>query len=72
MDLLDNIAMELQFEFHLYVVRDQLFGSKQKRDVKDYLNSNAQHSNSGSGSNSNTSKQPTTSDHDANDETSNS
>lgn len=30
MDLLDNIATELGFEFHLYIVRDQLFGSKQR------------------------------------------
>lgn len=37
MDLLDNIATELSFEFHLYVVRDQLFGSKQQRDIKDFL-----------------------------------
>lgn len=37
MDLLDNIAMELGFEFHLYVVRDQLFGAKQQRDIKEFL-----------------------------------
>lgn len=37
MDLLDNIAMELGFEFHLYIVRDQLFGAKQQRDVKEFL-----------------------------------
>lgn len=36
MDLLDNIATELGFEFHLYIVRDQLFGSK-KRNVKDFI-----------------------------------
>lgn len=36
MDLLDNIATELGFEFHLYVVRDQLFGSKQ-RNFKDFI-----------------------------------
>lgn len=36
MDLLDNIATELGFEFHLYIVRDQLFGSKQ-RNVKDFI-----------------------------------
>lgn len=40
MDLLDNVATELGFEFHLYVVRDQLFGSKEQRDVKDFLKSN--------------------------------
>lgn len=45
MDLLDNIAMELGFEFHLYVVRDQLFGSKQQRDVKDYLRNDKKQSN---------------------------
>lgn len=37
MDLLDNIATELGFEFHLYIVRDQLFGSKQ-RSRRDFLN----------------------------------
>lgn len=36
MDLLDNIATELGFEFHLYIVRDQLFGSKQ-RNVRDFI-----------------------------------
>lgn len=44
MDLLDNIAMELGFEFHLYIVRDQLFGAKQQRDIKDFLkNDNRPH-----------------------------
>lgn len=28
MDLLENIAMELNFEFHLYVVHDELFGTR--------------------------------------------
>lgn len=28
MDLLDNIASELGFEFHLYIVHDELFGTK--------------------------------------------
>ncbi|XP_055687535.1 uncharacterized protein LOC129792482 isoform X2 [Lutzomyia longipalpis] len=28
MDLLENIAMELGFEFHLYIVRDELYGTK--------------------------------------------
>lgn len=37
MDLLDNVATELGFEFHLYVVRDQLFGAKKSRTVHDYL-----------------------------------
>lgn len=37
MDLLDNIATELGFEFHLYVVRDELFGSKQKRKINDFI-----------------------------------
>ena len=36
MDLLDNVATELGFEFHLYVVRDQLFGSKQST-VKEFV-----------------------------------
>lgn len=72
MDLLDNIATELSFEFHLYVVRDQLFGSKQNRDVKDFLRSNTNtNTNNGNsnGDNSNT-QQPT--DHDGNHETANS
>lgn len=44
MDLLDNIAMELGFEFHLYIVRDQLFGAKQQRDIKEFLkNDNRPH-----------------------------
>lgn len=61
MDLLDSIATELGFEFHLYVVRDQLFGSKLQRDVKDFIKGNTKSSqNNGSGS---TSKEPTTSDH---------
>lgn len=45
MDLLENIARELQFEFRLYIVADGLFGTKvsthqrTKRDVgKAYLN----------------------------------
>ena len=29
MDLLQNIASELGFEYHLYIVSDELFGSKQ-------------------------------------------
>lgn len=28
MDILDNVATELGFEFHLYIVRDELFGAK--------------------------------------------
>lgn len=40
MDLLDNIATELGFEFHLYVVRDQLFGSKQQRNTKMFTKTN--------------------------------
>lgn len=88
MDLLDNIATELSFEFHLYVVRDQLFGSKQQRDVKDFIKSNTkmttQHSsnmnsnsNNNSGTNGNGSPSASAStqqptDHDGNDETPNS
>lgn len=30
MDILDNIATELGFEFHLYIVQDELFGGRQK------------------------------------------
>lgn len=37
MDLLENVATELGFEFHLYVVRDQLFGAKKPRTVHDHL-----------------------------------
>lgn len=29
MDLLQNMAAELGFEYHLYIVSDELFGSKQ-------------------------------------------
>lgn len=29
MDLLQNMASELGFEYHLYIVSDELFGSKQ-------------------------------------------
>lgn len=36
MDLLDNIATELEFEFHLYIVYDELFGS-QFKNLDDYL-----------------------------------
>lgn len=36
MDLLDNIATELGFEFHLYIVRDELFGAKY-RNFKDWI-----------------------------------
>lgn len=36
MDLLDNIATELEFEFHLYIVLDELFGSK-FRNLDDFL-----------------------------------
>lgn len=36
MDLLDNIAMELGFEFHLYIVQDELFGTKY-RNFKDWM-----------------------------------
>lgn len=28
MDLLENVATELGFQFHLYLVRDELFGTK--------------------------------------------
>lgn len=37
MDLLDNVATELGFEFHLYVVRDQLFGAKKSRTIHEHL-----------------------------------
>lgn len=80
MDLLDNIATELSFEFHLYVVRDQLFGSKQQRDIKDFLKASdtrtKRHTNNENSSNggdgSSTLSQQTIADHDINDETQNS
>lgn len=28
MDLLENIAQELEFDFHLYIVSDEMYGSK--------------------------------------------
>lgn len=42
MDLLDNVATELGFEFHLYVVRDHLFGAKKQRTKMDFLKSKKQ------------------------------
>lgn len=79
MDLLDNIATELSFEFHLYVVRDQLFGSKQQRDIKDFLKASgtrtkrhANNANSNDGDGGSTLSQQTTADHDINDDTQNS
>lgn len=39
MDILDNVATELGFEFHLYIVQDQLFGGKQK-SFKDFSRAN--------------------------------
>ncbi|XP_031622004.1 uncharacterized protein LOC116340012 isoform X2 [Contarinia nasturtii] len=68
MDLLDNIATELSFEFHLYVVRDQLFGSKQQRDVEDFIKTNSKLSGS-NGHDEGTPNKPT--DHDVDEETSN-
>lgn len=48
MDLLDNIATELMFEFHLYIVRDELFGAKYT-DLNDWkrnkTDSTSAHSN---------------------------
>lgn len=38
MDILDNVATELGFEFHLYIVRDELFGAKY-RNFKDWTHS---------------------------------
>lgn len=55
MDLLDNIATELGFEFHLYIVRDQLFGSKQ-RNVKDFINNHKQSTSSTTSSSSSSDK----------------
>lgn len=40
MDLLDNIATELGFEFHLYIVRDQLFGTKLQRNKFNAMRNN--------------------------------
>lgn len=79
MDLLDNIATELSFEFHLYVVRDQLFGSKQQRDIKDFFKASGTrtkrhtHNENGNGDDGgSTVSQQTTADHDINDDTQNS
>lgn len=79
MDLLDNIATELSFEFHLYVVRDQLFGSKQQRDVKDFLKASGtrtkrhtSNENSNGADDGSTWSQQTTADHDIDDELQNS
>lgn len=36
MDLLQTIANDIGFEYHLYLVQDQLFGSKQT-DIKDWV-----------------------------------
>lgn len=61
MDILDNIATELGFEFHLYIVQDELFGGKQKasksfysrsKETNDFLsksnkNSDTRNSNTG-------------------------
>lgn len=39
MDILDNVATELGFEFHLYIVQDELFGGKQKMTKSFYSRS---------------------------------
>ncbi|KAJ6625678.1 Glutamate receptor ionotropic, NMDA 3A, partial [Pseudolycoriella hygida] len=39
MDILDNIATELGFEFHLYIVQDEMFGGKQKMSKSVYSRS---------------------------------
>lgn len=41
MDLLANIAQELGFEYHLYIVHDELFGAK-KQDISDWIGENKQ------------------------------
>lgn len=41
MDILDNIATELGFEFHLYIVQDELFGGKQKMTKSFYRSRDA-------------------------------
>lgn len=46
MDLLENIATELGFEFHLYVVRDQLFGAKMQRNLNRFIKMNTKQYNS--------------------------
>lgn len=58
MDLLDNIATELGFEFHLYIVRDQLFGSK-RRNVKDFIHNHKQATSSTTSSSSSNDKKIT-------------
>lgn len=39
MDLLENVAAELGFEFHLYIVRDELFGSTILSEKQKYQDS---------------------------------
>jgi Ligated ion channel L-glutamate- and glycine-binding site. len=38
MDLLENIAQELEFDFHLYIVADGLYGTKVRENQKDKWN----------------------------------
>lgn len=71
MDILDNVATELGFEFHLYIVRDELFGAKYRnfkdwihntngKDMKNYGHkSNTQHQSGSSRGNSGSQYQPT-------------
>lgn len=46
MDLLENVATELGFKFHLYLVRDDLYGAKYST-VKNSLMHNSQSSGGG-------------------------
>lgn len=41
MDLLENIATELGFQFHLYLVRDELYGAKHLADRQGQFGENA-------------------------------
>lgn len=71
MDILDNVATELGFEFHLYIVRDELFGAKYRnfkdwihntngKDMKNYGHkSNTQHQSGSTRGSSGSQHQPT-------------
>lgn len=49
MDLLENIATELGFQFHLYLVRDELYGSKYAAMTNAQAENSQSTSSSGSG-----------------------
>lgn len=51
MDLLENVATELGFQFHLYLVRDELFGTKYSA-MSNEQSSNLESSGGGDGDSS--------------------